>query len=332
MGSSGNFRFSIGSYSKVPVSRGFEGHGIAPPQGIFFTDAEFQAVRESEKKEMSHLVQGMNDNPVDKEEMDELARDLRVKFVQPVQGPKKKPSRPQSDPTEQLRNAMAAGTLEPKKKKAPGAPEVWFGMLHRRSKTKWVTSNPEEANNAASKRGSRIEQLFHTQDEAEAWLFGPSARENDSDDEIPDLVPPRKATAEAYDSDSSTPSVKINKSGRNRARRKEKKRAQQAQKRPNKKDGEKETTSGTKKKSQRSASKGRRKKPRKSDSRSSNKRQGHRDDSSSDPSSSNDSENSSRASDEDSSASSSSGSYDDSSVSSNSSSDSSGDKRRRSSR
>jgi hypothetical protein len=60
MGGSGNFRFRVGSCSKVPVSRGFKGHGIAPPQGIFFTDAELQAVRESEKKEMSHLVQGMN--------------------------------------------------------------------------------------------------------------------------------------------------------------------------------------------------------------------------------------------------------------------------------
>ena len=110
----GTFRYTIGSYSKVPVSRGFKEHGLAPPRGLFFTDAEIKAAREDEKKAMSHLVQGMMEAQTDEEEMEELARDLRVKFAAPTQVAKEKPSRHQSDSTEALRKAMAAGSLGPK--------------------------------------------------------------------------------------------------------------------------------------------------------------------------------------------------------------------------
>ena len=80
MDESGSFRFLIGSYSKVPVSHGFEGHDLAPPQGIFFTNAELQPVKEAKKKEMSHLVQGMKDNLTDKEEMEELEERHQVEI------------------------------------------------------------------------------------------------------------------------------------------------------------------------------------------------------------------------------------------------------------
>ena len=68
---------------------------------------------------MSQLVQGMMDNQTDEEEMEELARDLSVKFTAPAQVPKEKQSRHQNDSTKALlRKAMAAGSLGPKQKKA----------------------------------------------------------------------------------------------------------------------------------------------------------------------------------------------------------------------
>ena len=82
--------------------------------GLFFTDAELEAIRNGEKKEMSQLVQGMMVDQTDEEEMEELARDLRVKFTAPTQVPKEKPSCHQNDATEALRKAMAAGSLGPK--------------------------------------------------------------------------------------------------------------------------------------------------------------------------------------------------------------------------
>ena len=212
------------SYSKVPVSRGVEGHGIAPPQGILFTDAELQAVREAKKKEMSHLVQGMNDDPTNKEEMEELAQDLRVKFlVEPIEVPKKKSAaHHQSDSTNDLRKAMDASALEPKQKKAAAPPEVWFGMVQKNCGTNWVTRNPFEATIAASKKVSHIEQVLHTEDKAEAWPFGSfleKGSDEDSDSEISPALIPHKSPVIAYDSDdeSRAPSLSINKSGRQAA-------------------------------------------------------------------------------------------------------------------
>ena len=100
------------------------GFGIVPPQGIIFTDAEMHVVKEAKKKEMSQVVLEMNNNPIGKEKIDELARDLQFKFVEPVQEPKKEPAWPQSGSTEAPHKAMATGTLEPKKEKATAAPEV----------------------------------------------------------------------------------------------------------------------------------------------------------------------------------------------------------------
>ena len=132
---SGSFRYTIGSYSKVPVSRGYKEHDLAPPLGLFFTDAELRAIRNDEKKEMSQeLVQGMMDDQTDAEEMEELAQDLRVKFTLPAQVRKEKPSRHhQTDSTKALRKAMAAGSLEPKQKKATEIPAIWFGMVQEAS-------------------------------------------------------------------------------------------------------------------------------------------------------------------------------------------------------
>jgi hypothetical protein len=318
IGGSGSFRFGIGSCSKVPVARGFTGHGIAPPQGVFFSDADLRAFKEAEKEEMSHLVDGMNENSIDKEEMDELARDLRVKFVEPTQ--KKKSARTKSDPTEELRKAMAAESLGAKKKKAPASPEIWFGMVHRRSSTKWVTRDPTEANSSASKKLSRIDHLFHTKDEAETWLFAGPLKdfEKGSEDEGPPALIPR----EEIDSDDESIPDLSTKRGKQVARRRDRKRAQKARKRKNEKD-KKRTASRPSKKSQRSSTRGGRKKPSRSGGRLRRKRPGHKNDSSSsDPSASDDSDDSSLGSSDKSSSSSSASDYS-SSESSNSSSDSS---------
>jgi hypothetical protein len=108
----GKYRYAIGTYSKVLVSRGFTGHGLAPPQGLFFTDAQLQSFKQAERAEMSHLVQGMNEDPTDKEEMNELARDLRVTFIEPSKElPRNAKASPHKDSTEKLRKALAADSL-----------------------------------------------------------------------------------------------------------------------------------------------------------------------------------------------------------------------------
>jgi hypothetical protein len=171
---------AIGTCSKVLASRGFTGHGLAPPQGLFFADAQLQSFKQAERAEMSHLVQGMNDGTTDKEEMNELARDLRVTFIEPSkEPPRNTKASPHKDSTEKLRKALAADSLGTKKQKAT-IPELWFGVIQTKRGDKWLTSNPAEANRATAKKGSRIDQVFHDQGEAEAWL---DSRDEDSEDE-----------------------------------------------------------------------------------------------------------------------------------------------------
>jgi hypothetical protein len=256
----GKHRYVIGTYSKVLVSRGFTGHGLAPPQGLFFTDAQLQSFKQVERAEMSHLVQGMNDDTTDKEEMNELARDLRVTFIEPSKEPPRNTKAPHKDSTEKPRKALVADSLGTKKQKAT-IPELWFGMIQTKRGDKWLTSNPAEADRAAAKKGSRIDQVFHNQGEAEAWL---DSREEDSEDEteIPNLIPCR-----GYESDdSSVPPSDCNKSGRRKlARRQAKKQAQKACKRQSAREAVKSSGHNSEKKkshkSSSSSSKGGRKKP-----------------------------------------------------------------------
>ena len=258
--------------------------------------------------------------------MEELARDLRVKFTAPSQVAKEKPSRHQSDSTEALRKAMAAGSLGPKQKKATKVPAIWFGMAQGGSGLRWITQNPSEANTAAATGSSSIAQLFHAQDEAEAWISGPL--EEDSDDDPDDELPPALIPREHSDSEdeSIVPISRTTKSGRGLARRQEKKRAQKARQRQNVKDSKARTASGPNRKSRthRPSTHGGRKNPRRQSGRRSSKKR----DSSSDPSSSEDSDSSSHGSDSDSSTSSS----EPSGYSSSSSSDSSSQNHRTSSR
>jgi hypothetical protein len=45
-----SYQYAIGFYPQVPVARGFAGHGLA--SGLFYTDAQIQAFKIAEGKEM----------------------------------------------------------------------------------------------------------------------------------------------------------------------------------------------------------------------------------------------------------------------------------------
>jgi hypothetical protein len=276
----GKYRYEIGAYSKVRVSRGFTGHGMAPPQGLFYTEDQLQVFRKAERDEMSHLVQGMNDDLTDKEEMDELAKDLRsVKFKEPrtkTRSPLDKNS------PDYLRKALAADTRGTHKTKKASAPSLWFGMTHPERGEKWLTLNPAEANLAARTTGCRIDQIFHSQEEAEAWLNGNA---DSTDDEGPPNRP-------RYDSDGfSLPGSDCNRSARRKVeRRRTKKQARKALERQSTSKKAHQRASNhhkaEKKKVRKSMSPKRdKRKPRKS-LRSSKKRAGHKEYDSTDSSSS----------------------------------------------
>jgi hypothetical protein len=231
-----------------------------------------------------------------------------VTFIEPSkEPPRNTKASPHKDSTEKLRKALAADSLGTKKQKVT-IPELWFGMIQTKRGDKWLTSNPAEANRAAAKKGSRRDQVFHNQGEAEAWL---DSRDEDSEDEteIPNLIPPRRG----YESDdSSVPPSDCNKSGRRKlARRQAKNQAQKARKRQSAREAVKSSGHNSEKKkshkSSSSSSKGGRKKPKKS-GRSSKKQTSHKSNDSSDPSSSSSSESDSESED---------GSKDSSSTSSN---------------
>jgi hypothetical protein len=124
----------------------------------------------------------------------------------------------------------------------PPPPKLWFGMIGRKE-AKWITSDPDEAQKAASKTYCRIHQVFHTQEEAEEWL------EESDDDKIPELIP-RKHQAYYSDSsedDDSVPEVDVR--GIAKAdRRKKKNQARRARKKEaeKKKRKQKETAKGKK--------------------------------------------------------------------------------------
>lgn len=193
-----SYQYAIGSYPPVPVTRGFPGHGLAG--GPYYTDYQIQAFRAEEEKEMGRLVQDMNANTDDADEMEELAQDLRVRF-KPTESTKA--SSRKKDPTDDLRRALAAATDGPsRKKKSTPPPDLWFGMIEKKG-VKWITSNPTEANHAATRKNCHISQVFYTQDTAEEWL----EEEESDDDEIPPLKARSPGHGDGSEDDSSDPDV-----------------------------------------------------------------------------------------------------------------------------
>jgi hypothetical protein len=144
---------------------------------------------------------------------------------------------------------------------------------------RWITANPAEANEAAVKKRCRIAQVFHTMEDAEAWL----------EDILPALVPITHSDSDS-DSDSededSVPTVEEVKRMSALVRRRRKKQAQKARKRQS--TSGRNASSGHSTSTRKSSTKGGQKKAQ-SGRRSSTGR-GHMDVSLSDPSSSSDSE------------------------------------------
>jgi hypothetical protein len=191
-----NYQYGIGSYPPILVSRGFAGHGLA--SGPHYTDAQILAFQAESVKEMTLLVDTMHEDESDEEEMEELSRDVRVKFASPTPTTqaknKKKPS--EASETHDLRKALAAASGGRTKKKNPPAPVLWFGMIGKLG-MRWVTSDPTEAHKTVAKKHCRIDKVFQTRAESEAWLD-----EAWLDEEVmPDLMP-RKLAGYESDSDS----------------------------------------------------------------------------------------------------------------------------------
>jgi hypothetical protein len=167
-----HYQYAIGSYPLIPVSRGFAGHGLA--SGPHYTDSQIRAFRVLEAKEMARHVAAMNDDVSDAEEMEDLARDVRVKFsprAPPlVKGKgRAKPNAASGKPDSyDLRRTLAASSAgHAKKKRVPvGAP--WFGMVGKHG-VRWTTSNQSEANSAVATKDCQIEGIFTSRAEAEAW-------------------------------------------------------------------------------------------------------------------------------------------------------------------
>jgi len=145
------------------------GHGLA--SGPHYTEAQIRAFQTDAAQEMSQLVQTMNEEITDGGELEELSRDLRVKFKEPRAQvhslPSRTPRMHDPDSTEVLRKALAATGVS--KKKPPPAPTLWFGMIGKQE-VKWITLDPITAHAAAAKTYGRIHQVFHTKEEAEEWL------------------------------------------------------------------------------------------------------------------------------------------------------------------
>jgi hypothetical protein len=161
-----NYQYSAGSYMPVNVSRGFAGHGLA--SGPYYTDAQVQAFQAEEAKEMTRHVDAMNEDRSDEEEMEELSRDVRVKFAPRSTSLAEEKTSAESELYD-LRKALAASSGGSSKKKSPPSPNLWFGMVGKQG-IRWITSNSSEAYDTISKMHCRIEEIFLTRADAEAWM------------------------------------------------------------------------------------------------------------------------------------------------------------------
>jgi hypothetical protein len=229
----GNYQYVIGSYPPVLVSRGFTGHGLA--SGPCYTDSQVLAFQAGAAKEMALLVGTMNEDGSDEGEMEDLARDVRIRFTSPTPAPgKNKPS--VASETYDLRKALAASSGGPsKKKKSPPAPVLWFGMVSKQG-MRWVTANSTEAHSTVSKKHCRIEKVFQTQAESEAWLD--EAWLEKEEPTGPNLIPSDLARDDS-DSDEDDSSVsEVDKASAKANRLKKKKQNRKARRKKEKKESE----------------------------------------------------------------------------------------------
>ena len=213
-----NYQYGIGSYPPVIVSRGFAGHGLA--SGPYYTDAQILAFQTKEAMEMTQHIDAMNEDVTDEEEMEELSRDVRVKFASRTTPLAKSRAGAESDSygrrkadvesaSYDLRKALAASSGGHVKKKSPPVPVLWFGMVGKLG-MRWVTSNPAEAHAAVLKKRCRIEEVFQTRSDAEAWI------------EEEDPIPARRARQDS-ESDDGSVSPKVDEKASAKANRRQKK-------------------------------------------------------------------------------------------------------------
>jgi hypothetical protein len=163
---------------------------------------------------MEILVDSLNKDTTNEDEMDELVRDVRVRFESQKAPPE---ITKKSDPSDALQKALAANGGGPtRKKKSSPPPVMWFGLIGTRHGVKWITANVMEAHEAATKKKCKIHQVYSTREEAEAWL-----EEEDSDEAIPDHLPRSQRIGES-DNDSSVPDSRVShRQAKNKARKKQ---------------------------------------------------------------------------------------------------------------
>jgi hypothetical protein len=209
-----SYQYATGFYLRVPVARGFEGHGLAG--GPFYTDSQIQAFRKAEEKEMGISVGTLNKDTANEDGMDELVRDIRVQFEPQKPSPE---STKRSDSADALRKALAANTTggPTRKKESSPPPSMWFGLIGTRHGVKWITADAMEAHRAATKKQCKIHQVYSTREEAEARL-----EEEDSDETASGHLPGSQKTDE-LDDDSSVPDRVAQRQAKNKARRARKK-------------------------------------------------------------------------------------------------------------
>ena len=285
-----NYQYGIGSYLPVIVSRGFTGHGLS--SGPYYTDAQIRAFQAEEAKEMSQQVEAMTEDVTDEEELEELSRDVRVQFTPRTPPLANHEAGAGSDTYDHrqaraensvLRKALAASSGGHLKKKSPPVPVLWFGMIGNLG-MRWITSNAVEAHETVSRsRHCRIEEVFHLETDAEAWV------------EEEDLIPTRRPRQDR-DSDTENSVPEVEEKGKAKANRRRKKN---------------QVRKARRQKERKEAKDAARQRPRRADSRRPSKKGRPRSDDESDPSeSSDDSSNASSQSDSSSPSSSNPGSSD----------------------
>jgi hypothetical protein len=150
----------------INVSRGFAGHGLA--SGPYYRDAQVLAFQAEEAKERTRHVDAMDMDMSDEEEMEDLSRDVRVKFASQTTSLAEEKASAESELYD-LRKALAASSGGSSKKKSSPSPVLWFGMVGRQG-IRWITSDSSKAYGMTSKTYCRIEEVFLTRADAEAWM------------------------------------------------------------------------------------------------------------------------------------------------------------------
>ena len=163
----GAFRVAPGYLKSVPAKRGFQGHGLA--SGPNYTESDMTKFLQEEQEETERFVEVINTDPDRSSELEDLVTDLlpQVSFDPKVQvlGGRQTSTKKNDSKVEKLRKILAANTKSDLNK---AVPPLQFGLISTTGR-RWVTGNAQKANAAFDLTGSRIQGVFHTQEEAHQW-------------------------------------------------------------------------------------------------------------------------------------------------------------------